>query len=89
MSKSLYLERWTVFLARKEIKSQTARGGNNDPAETIPRLQRGVLKLALSFRRQSAELDNGMKESSTLIRVGQRNGRLQNAIDEIVDTIAS
>ncbi|MFP6682063.1 MAG: hypothetical protein VCB07_07695 [Gammaproteobacteria bacterium] len=89
MSKSLYLERWIVFLARKEIKSQTARGDNNNPAETISRLQRGVLKLALSFQRQSADLDNGMKESSTLIRVGQRNGRLQNAIDEIVDTTAS
>ena len=89
MSKSLYLERWIVFLARKEIKSQTARGDNNNPAETISRLQRGVLKLASSFQGQSAELDNRMKELSTLMRGGQKDGRLQNVIDEIVDTIVS
>ena len=71
------------------MKSQTTRGGSNNPAETISRLQRGVLKLALSFQGQSAELDHRMKELSTLIRGGQKDGRLQNVIDEIVDTIVS
>lgn len=71
------------------MKRQTTRGGGNNPAETISRLQRGVLKLASSFQGQSAELDNRMKELSTLMRGGQKDGRLQNVIDEIVDTIVS
>jgi hypothetical protein len=61
----------------------------NNPTETISRLQRGVLKLALSFQGQSAELDNRLKELSTLIRGGHKDTRLQSVVDEIVDTIVS
>ncbi len=71
------------------MKIQTTSSGSNNPADTISRLQRGVLKLALSFQGQSKELDHRMKELSTLIRGGQKDSRLQSVIDEIVDTIVS
>ena len=57
--------------------------------ETISRLQRGVLKLALSFHGQNQRLDEELKELSTLIRSGKKDDRLQKVIDEIVDLIVS
>lgn len=71
------------------MSNQSANSSANNPAETISRLQRGLLKLALSFHGQNAELDHGLKELSSLIRGGKKDERLQNVIDEIVDTIVS
>ncbi|MDP6183582.1 MAG: GGDEF domain-containing protein [Gammaproteobacteria bacterium] len=59
--------------------------------ETISRLQRGVLRLALSYHGQHPELDKLLKKLGLLIR-GQsdrKNDELQSLIDEIVDTILS
>ena len=59
------------------------------PKEINARLQRGVLRLALSFHGQHPELDKHLKELGTLIRNGKKDDELQNLIDEIVDTIVS
>ncbi|MCB1746543.1 MAG: diguanylate cyclase [Gammaproteobacteria bacterium] len=58
-------------------------------AETISRLQRGILRLALAYHGRNAELDTKLKEFGHLIRSGQRNGNRQKLIDEIVETIVS
>ncbi len=58
-------------------------------AESVPRLQRGILRLALGFHGQNAELDAKLKQLGVMIRGGQRDGSLQQLIDEIVDTIVS
>ncbi len=57
--------------------------------ETIARLQRGILRLALAYHGQNQELDNKLKEFGTLIRSGRRHPDRQQLIDEIVDTIVS
>ncbi|MGE0485166.1 MAG: GGDEF domain-containing protein [Gammaproteobacteria bacterium] len=58
-------------------------------AETIGRLQRGILRLALAYHGRNAELDGKLKEFGHLIRSGQRNANRQKLIDEIVETIVS
>ena len=57
--------------------------------ETVLHLQRGVLRLALSFYGQHPELDNRLKKLGTLIRGEHKDEELQQLIDEIVDTIIS
>lgn len=57
--------------------------------ETIGRLQRGILRLALAYHGRSSELDRKLKELGGLIRSGQRDGVLHRLIDEIVGTIVS
>lgn len=59
------------------------------PSETISRLQRGILRLALSFHGQNPDLDQRLKELGTLVRGGRKDDRLQQLIDEIVDIIVS
>ncbi len=58
-------------------------------AETIARLQRGVLRLALAYHGRSPELDKKLKEFGALIRSGRGQGNRQALIDEIVDTIVT
>lgn len=58
-------------------------------AESVPRLQRGILRLALGFHGQNADLDAKLKQLGVMIRNGQRDSSLQQLIDEIVDTIVS
>jgi cell fate (sporulation/competence/biofilm development) regulator YlbF (YheA/YmcA/DUF963 family) len=67
---------------------------NNKPnssnsKEIISRLQRGVLRLALSFHGIHPTLDQKLKELGTLIRNGKKDEDLQRLIDEVVDTIVS
>ncbi|MFT4581368.1 MAG: diguanylate cyclase [Gammaproteobacteria bacterium] len=57
--------------------------------EVISRLQRGVLRLALSFHGTHPALDKKLKELGTLIRNGKKDEDLQRLIDEVVDTIVS
>jgi len=71
------------------MNMQKTNGPGGAPAETISRLQRGVLRLALSFHGQHPKLDNLLKELGTLIRRGQKDNELQRLIDEIVETIVS
>lgn len=68
-------------------RNNGSKGGS--PSETISRLQRGVLRLALSFHGQHTELDKRLKELGILIRGGRKDEELQRLIDEIVDTIVS
>ena len=58
-------------------------------AETISRLQRGILRLALAYHGQSADLDKKLKELGGLVRAGRRDALLQKLIDEIVNTIVT
>lgn len=70
--------------------SANARGAattETAPSEVIARLQRGVLRLALSYHGLSPELDRKLKEFGTLIRGGGRQSDRQRLIDEIVDTV--
>lgn len=69
----------------------TKRDGHPDRAgaETISRLQRGILRMALAYHGQNPELDAKLKQLGVLIRNGQRDAGLQQLIDEIVDTIVS
>ncbi len=71
------------------MSKQSTSSPANNAGEIISRLQRGVLKLALSFHGQNEQLDEGLKELSALIRSGKKDDRLQSVIDEIVDTIVS
>ena len=58
-------------------------------AETISRLQRGILRLALAYHGRNADLDGKLKELGGLLRAGRRDAMLQRLIDEIVNTIVS
>lgn len=58
-------------------------------AETISRLQRGVLRLALSYHGQNPQLDAHLHELGVLLRNGTKDERLQRLIDEIVDIIVA
>jgi len=58
-------------------------------AETISRLQRGILRLALAYHGRSADLDKKLKELGGLVRAGRRDALLQKLIDEIVNTIVT
>lgn len=71
------------------IRGHRSGGRGGGSAETISRLQRGVLKLALSFHGQHRELDERLQKLGVLIRQGTTDDRLQRLIDEIVDTIVS
>ena len=55
-------------------------------SETISRLQRGILRLALAYHGRSADLDKKLKELGGLVRAGRRDAGLQHLIDEIVNT---
>ena len=57
--------------------------------ETISRLQRGILRLALAYHGKSSDLDKKLKELGGLVRAGRRDASLQRLIDEIVNTIVS
>ena len=56
-------------------------------AETISRLQRGILRMSLSHHGENAELDGHLKELGSLLRSGRRDERLQDLIDEIVENV--
>ena len=56
-------------------------------ADTISRLQRGILRISLSHHGQNAELDSHLKELGSLLRSGRRDERLQDLIDEIVESV--
>lgn len=58
-------------------------------SETISRLQRGILRLALAYHGRSPDLDKKLKELGGLVRAGRRDALLQRLIDEIVNTIVS
>ncbi|MDA0824870.1 MAG: hypothetical protein O3C28_20975, partial [Proteobacteria bacterium] len=68
------------------MNNKTSSGNSK---EIISRLQRGVLRLALSFHGIHATLDQQRKELGTLIRNGKKDEDLQRLIDEVVDTIVS
>ena len=67
------------------------RDGMTDRAvtETISRLQRGILRLALAYHGRSADLDRKLKELGGLLRAGRRDSELQRLIDETVTTIVA
>ncbi|MEX2479348.1 MAG: GGDEF domain-containing protein [Gammaproteobacteria bacterium] len=71
--------------------AETRREASSERAvtETISRLQRGILRLALAYHGKNAELDRKLKEFGTLIRHGRRQADRQTLIDEIVNTIVS
>ena len=75
------------------VKSPKAPAAKRDAltertaTETVARLQRGVLRLALAYQGQSASLDQQLKELGGLVRSGRRDSELQRLIDEIVSTI--
>lgn len=65
------------------------RQDKTSPNETVARLQRGILRLALAYHGQDPGLDAKLKELGGLLRGGKRDARLQALIDEIVDTIVA
>jgi diguanylate cyclase len=69
--------------------SSTKRPKPLKASETISRLQRGILRLALSYHGQNQELDAHLHELGTLLRSGTKDARLQRLIDEIVDIIVA
>lgn len=71
--------------------SPPRRDGATDRAmtETVSRLQRGILRLALAYHGRSADLDRKLKDLGGLLRAGRRDSELQRLIDEIVTTIVS
>jgi len=71
------------------MTSESTNGGKLKPAETISRLQRGILRLALSFHGQNEQLDEHLHELGGLVRSGTKDERLQRLIDEIVDIIVA
>ncbi len=58
-------------------------------AETISRLQRGILRLSLAYHGRSSDLDKKLKELGGLVRAGRRDALLQRLIDEVVSTIVN
>ncbi len=62
---------------------------NRTTAETISRLQRGILRLSLPHHGQDANLDSHLKELGSLLRSGRRDERLQDLIDEIVEIVVA
>ncbi|MGR9089519.1 MAG: GGDEF domain-containing protein [Gammaproteobacteria bacterium] len=71
------------------MTSERTNGSKTKPRETIPRLQRGILRLVQSYHGQNPELDGHLHELGVLVRSGTKDERLQRLIDEIVDTIVS
>ncbi len=74
------------------MTSESTNGSTSkrpNPAETISRLQRGILRLALSYHGQNAALDAHLHELGMLVRNGTKDERLQRLIDEIVDIIVA
>lgn len=69
------------------MTSEPTNGSRAKPTETISRLQRGILRLALSYHGQNADLDERLHELGILVRSGTKDARLQRLIDEIVDII--
>ena len=63
--------------------------GDRAVSETVSRLQRGILRLALAYHGRSSDLDKKLKELGGLVRAGRRDAMLQKLIDEIVSTIVS
>lgn len=59
------------------------------PGQSLLRLQRAVLKLALSFRGKNSRLDELLKRLGMLMKEGRPDGDLQALIDEIVEAIVS
>lgn len=55
--------------------------------DTVSRLQRGILRLALSFHGQNPELDARLKELGILVRGGTKDESLQTLVDDIVEII--
>lgn len=70
-------------------RAADSRQERTGPAETVTRLQRGILRLALAYHGQNQELDARLKKLGGLLRSGKRDATLQTLIDEIVDTIVS
>ena len=71
------------------MTSEPTNGSRPRPTETITRLQRGILRLALSYHGQNTELDEHLQELGALLRSGTKDERLQRLIDEIVDIIVA
>ena len=75
------------------VKSPKAPAAKRDAlsdrtaGETVARLQRGILRLALAYYGQNADLDHKLKELGGLVRSGRRESELQQLIDAIVSTI--
>ncbi|MGR8919929.1 MAG: diguanylate cyclase [Gammaproteobacteria bacterium] len=60
-----------------------------DGGETVARLQRGILRLALAHHGRNAELDRKLKEFGASVRSGRRQAERGQMIDDIVDTIVA
>ena len=58
-------------------------------ADAFTRLQRGMLRLALSFYGHDEELDKKLKKLGNLVRKGQRDAKLQRLIDGIIESIVA
>jgi diguanylate cyclase len=70
----------------REHHEDTAEGGSH---QSLLRLQRAVLKLALSFRGQNPRLDELLKRLGILMKNGRRDAEIQLLIDDVVEVIVS
>ncbi|MBI5619076.1 MAG: diguanylate cyclase [Gammaproteobacteria bacterium] len=70
----------------REHLEGTADSGSS---QSLLRLQRAVLKLALSFRGQNPRLDELLKRLGSLMKGGRRDAEIQILIDDIVEVIVS
>lgn len=73
----------------QSLQPNRRQQADKNAAETISRLQRGVLRLALAYHGRSVELDQKLKEFGMLIRSGRKLGDRQQLIDDIVNTVVS
>ena len=56
-------------------------------ADTVSRLQRGVLRLAFSFHGASPDIDSRLKLLGSLIRNGRKDAELEKVIDDTINAI--
>ena len=74
---------------KRKPRGPEAVVAERNTADAFTRLQRGMLRLALSFYGHDEELDKKLKELGKLVRKGQRDAKLQRLIDGIIESIVA
>ena len=69
------------------VPEQAAPRRPQTASDIISRLQHGILRMSLAYCGQNIELDRKLKEVRSLLSNGQRDARLHELIDQIVETV--
>ncbi len=68
---------------------QAAPSKHEATSARVSRLQHGILRMSLAYCGQNIELDRKLNEVRVLMRSDQRDPRLNELIDQIVEIVCS